>query len=217
MNPSVVDAIAEDDKPRTDFLKACLLKLGLQVNEQDQRLPSLSRIHLSSLHFPEVSDVLLLWKGNITLIDREKYIKAEIDTFHLEKPSSTWSMGTLTRAILDTLPSTETHEDQDKNDTSDMIVDYSQIVKSIVLHEDSLPATKQTPYFNHRAYFANREAYSHATRHESTQQAFGQPLLYGEVVTSTSTLLEKYGTPSLFSVPTRRQNPPNIVLKLIKT
>lgn len=72
----------------------------------------------------------------------------------------------------------------------DRILDYSTIVKKVAVHDEGLPQTRETPYFNHHAYYSNLKHYqSTATE---TGDDFGKHLLYGEVVTSTNTLLEKY-------------------------
>jgi len=34
-NSGTIDALAADDKPRKDFMKACLRKLGLSVNKME--------------------------------------------------------------------------------------------------------------------------------------------------------------------------------------
>jgi biotin---protein ligase len=175
-----------------DFLKACLTKLGLTVNQDSVAVPSLSRIHLSSLHPQETSEPLHSLTDIIKAGDNgEEYIKDENDTFHIEKPS-TWKMSRLDEA----LPSSddpETSEKQaDKADgdgAEDRIVDYSKVVKLILAHEDDVPSSKETPYFNHHAFYSNLNHYQSGL--DDDEISFGRHLLHGEVVTSTNTLLEK--------------------------
>ncbi|KAL0264140.1 biotin holocarboxylase synthetase [Diplodia seriata] len=202
----IVDALAQDDKQRTDFLKACLIKLGLQVNQEAQAVPSLSRLHLTSSTPSDVAELVSSWADVITVEKGEEHIKGENDTFHLEKPSS-WSMSSLAKAVTSIIPGTAAGEgssasDEAKTDdrssgdnTADRILDYDAIVKRLVAHETDpgLPSSKDTPYWNHAAFYANLAAYQARTR--DTAGAFGRYLLYGEVVTSTNTLLEK--NPSL--------------------
>ena len=179
----LIEALAKDDKPRTDFLMACLLKLGLEVNPDNIAVPSLSRLHLSSVLPQGTSDILSALQEIITIDDGEEYIKDENDTFHLEKPSS-WSLSTIAAALPDS-------EGKDTNHgaAEDRIIDYSTVVKRLVFHKEDLPTGKDTPYFNHQAYFANLKNYE---PHLSDKKAcFGRDLLYGEVVTSTNTMLEK--------------------------
>ena len=180
----VVDVLADDEKHRMDFLKACLTKLGLKVSEE-QNVPSLSRIHLSSLQPFETSKLSSSLDEIIIKENEGKYIKDENDTFHIIK-SSTWKMGTLAKA----LPSTS-QERTDKVDGSgeDMIIDYNTILKEVFLHEDGYPASKETPYFNHHAFYSHLKHYQNNTAEDPSE--FGRHLLYGEVVTSTNTMLEK--------------------------
>ena len=183
----VIEALAGDEKHRMDFLKACFIKLGLKVSEE-QNVPSLSRLHLSSIPTSNTADVL----GHLQYLikddaEGESYLEDDNDKFHIVKPS-TWKMVDLAKA----LPSEETEKtdaDQSLGNSSDGIIDYNTIVKQILAHTDDVPDSKATPYFNHNAFFANLKHY----RGQSSElsDSFGSHLLYGEVVTSTNTLLEK--------------------------
>ena len=179
----VVQALKEDDEQRVNFLKACLLKLGLQVNQEQIAVPSLSRLHLSSFDPTDTSELYASWHDLISSEDGEEYIKDENDTFHLEKPSA-WSFG----SVAEALPSDETEPTDDSND-EDRIIDYNKVVKRLVVHDKDLPQSKETPYFNHQAFFSNLQHYESTATEGSGR--FGKNLLYGEVVTSTNTLLEK--------------------------
>ena len=190
-------------------MKAFLAKLGLKTNEDNTAVPSLSRLHLSSVHPSITSEIVSSWLENVTTEDGQEYIKGENDTFLLEKPDA-WSLGNLTKALPDVvksiLPESTKEESQptekevDKaikssEDTAEGIVDYDKVVKRLVLHESSVPESKETPYFNHHAFFANLRHYNSFAR--NIEGAFGKTILYGEVVTSTNTLLEK--NPKLLS------------------
>lgn len=118
----------------------------------------------------------------ITIEGDEEYIKGENDTFLIEKPER-WSMGTLKDAISDST------EDKADDGSTDSVLDYNTLTKRLVPHEQEWPTSKETPYFNHHAYFANLAHYIQKTN--GTEGWFGKHLLYGEVVTSTSTMLEK--------------------------
>ncbi|GME42028.1 Biotin apo-protein ligase [Neofusicoccum parvum] len=194
----IVDALAQDDKQRTDFLKSCLIKLGLQVNQEAQAVPSLSRLHLTSSNPSDVAELVSSWSDIITLEKGEEHIKGENDTFHLEKPSQ-WSMSSLTKAVTSIIPGAGGEEESSKTDpasggdAADRILDYDAVIKRLVPHESDRPSSKDTPYWNHDAFFSNLDAYHASSRGTSAQ--FGRYLLYGEVVTSTNTILEK--NPSL--------------------
>ncbi|KAF1986981.1 class II aaRS and biotin synthetase [Aulographum hederae CBS 113979] len=189
----VVDAVNENDIARSDFLKACLRKLGLKIAKEETPVPSLSRLHLSSHNASDVSELVHSWNEIITTVDGEEYIKGENDTFHLEKPAA-WSMGSLKKAVSAVLPSSTTGsatESSDDSDASsgDRIIDYNSVLKRLLAHETELPANKETPFFNHHAFYANLNHYVRTSR--DIEGEFGKYLLYGEVVTSTNTMLEK--------------------------
>lgn len=182
---SVVEALVEDDKQRANFLRACLSKLGLRVNAKEDAVPSLSGLHLSSLKSANTTEILASLQDIITVENGEEYIKDDNDTFHILGPSRS------SRGSKIPTDSKEESEKTDCDDTSeDRIINYSTIVKCIVIHDEEYPANRETPYFNHHAYYANLRHY----QSQSTERGidFGQDLLYGEVVTSTNTILEKY-------------------------
>lgn len=188
----VVQALAEDDESRTTFVKACLTKLGLTVSQETISVPSLSRLHLSSLDPTEVSELLESWNDIITKEDGEEYIKGENDTFHLEKQDSRWSLHVLKKSLP--IPglsgSNEEEKPADQVDGSeDRILDYSTITKRLIPHDTEWPGTKETPYFNHHSFYGNLRMYQQEK--DSEAEDFGKHLMYGEVVTSTNTMLEK--------------------------
>ncbi|KAA6412787.1 MAG: biotin-[acetyl- -carboxylase] ligase [Lasallia pustulata] len=182
--PQVVDDLTRDDKPRVDFVKACLTKLGLRVNQDDNAVPSLSRLHLSSMVPTETSGIVAGLQEIVSIRDGEEYIKDETDTFHLEK-RNTWSL----KSLASTLQGNESDKTDQSNAGEDRIVDYDTVVKRIVVHEKDYPESKETPYFNHKAFYANLKLYQEQLKEHGSE--FGNYLLYGEVVTSTNSLLEK--------------------------
>ena len=189
---SLVKALADDDEPRTKFLKACLAKLGLTVSEETLSVPSLSRIHLSSLHHFLIPELLSSWEEIIVREDGEEYIKGENDVFHLEKHGSRWSLNSLVKSLPlpDISGTKEEKADQvDGAALDDRILDYNAITKRLIPHETDWPGTKETPYFNHHSFYGNLRAYQQERSSEA--EVFGKYLMYGEVVTSTNTMLEK--------------------------
>jgi biotin--protein ligase len=224
---TVIDDIAATDDTRLAFLRLILGKLGLQVNEQEQAVPSLTRIHLTSHNLTDVSDLVATWAEILTVIDGDEYVKGENDVFRIEKEGSAWSVKELKRAVsavsekLPTLsavtnsgseqnvtaqgqkegskkkPQTKEEEIQEcieytASTNPDQILEYEKIVKVIVPHEKELPSTKET-LFHHEAFYANLHHYHNKLRNPDA--SFGKHLMYGEVVTSTNSLLEK--NPSL--------------------
>ena len=182
----VTEQLANDEKHRMDFLKACLTKLGLTVSEE-QNVPSLSRMQLSASNPSDTSNILSSLKHLMTKDEKDQeLLKDENDTFHIIN-ASTWSVESVNEAPSND-ESNEDHADEDDG-SSDRIVDYNTIVKQILAYETDYPSPKSTPYFNHHAFYANLKQYQGSNR--GTAATFGNHLLYGEVVTSTNTLLEK--------------------------
>ncbi|KAI1504794.1 biotin-protein ligase [Biscogniauxia marginata] len=181
----LIASLQAADGARTSFLKACLAKLGLEVNQDLSGVPSLSRLHLSSISSDGVDDLLHVWEEIISREDGEEFIRAEHDTFHLEKPETRWSMDEL----QDSLPSNDSSGELTPPSSSDQaMIDYTTITKHIVTHEKGWPEAKETPYFNHNAFFASLRGYRAM---ETEAEEWGSYFMYGEVVTSTNTLLEK--------------------------
>ena len=132
----------------------------------------------------ETSKIIASLQDIITINDGDEYIKDENDTFHLEKPSA-WSLGSLVGA----LPGVSNEKTDQGDSEEDRIIDYNTIVKRLVIHDKEHPTSKETPYFNHHAFFANLKHYQSTSK--EVDSGFGKNLMYGEVVTSTNTLLEK--------------------------
>lgn len=184
----VVDALVEDEKQRVDFMKACLIKLGLEVSQQAEAVPSLSLLHLSAADDGVVSEMVHGWQeaGVMVKEDGREIIRGENDTFILQSDSGdTWDMSPVHKAISGAGGDGESQTDP----SEDRLVDYNALPKRMLLHESSTPDSKQTPYFNHNAFFWNLKDY-HA-EHRESPHSFGKILMYGEVVTSTNTMLEK--------------------------
>ena len=183
----VIKALAGDENHRMDFLKACFVKLGLKISEE-QNVPSLSRLHLSSATPSQTASLLSSLQHLIKDdADGESFLKDENDTFHIIKPS-VWKMTDLSKALPSEDQSKE-NADQSSSSSSDGIIDYNTIIKQILAHPDDIPDSKSTPYFNHHAFYANLNHYRGLSSEAS--DSFGSNILYGEVVTSTNTMLEK--------------------------
>ncbi|KAJ5559767.1 hypothetical protein N7513_002166 [Penicillium frequentans] len=172
----LVAALAADDKERTDFLKACLSKLGLQVAKDTSIVPSLSSLHISGQDPEQSLEILSLLAPDLQKENQNEYLKDESDTFRIERPG-TWNLSDLEEALPD-----------GESKPTEGIVDYQAITKRLVFHDD-LPSSKLTPYFNHHAFYANLKQYQSESREGASK--FGSILMYGEVVTSTNTILEK--------------------------
>jgi biotin---protein ligase len=80
----------------------------------------------------------------------------------------------------------------DSSESSEESKDPSRVTKHIVAYDSSeeLPSQTQTPRFDHGAYFRHLKHYQKRSK-VALDSAYGATVLYGEVVTSTNTLLEK--------------------------
>lgn len=183
---SMVDALAADDKSRTDFMKACLAKLGLKINQETTTVPSLSSLHLSSLDPEGTARIMSSLQEIITAEDGQELLKDENDTFVIEKPGA-WNMDKLEENLPQNAEEKKT-TDKPGDSSNEGIVDCNAIMKRVVIH-DELPSSKTTPYFNHHAFYSNLANYRSQSKEELSE--FGSHILYGEVVTSTNTILEK--------------------------
>jgi len=150
------------------------------VSQETSSVPSLSRLHLSSLHHFLIPELLVSWEDIITKADGEEYIRGENDTFHLEKQDSRWSVNSLLKSLPLPLPGVsggnkEQTADQVDGASDDRLLDYSKIIKRIIPHEVAWPGAKETPYFNHHSYYANLRRYQDETSGEAEE--FGKYLL----------------------------------------
>ena len=159
-----VESLEQGDKLRVDFLKACLRKMGLQVNETENSVPSLSLLHLTSV-LPTEIDRWLDTLSDIIVKDEDgrETIKGANDTFVLERPASTYSVGKLKDVIASVLPesiaptasgSADDKENREPVPISNseeseegIVLDYDKVVKRIFVHNDAQPSARETPYF----------------------------------------------------------------------
>lgn len=162
----------EDDGKRVDFLKACMAKLGLRINQNQTAIPSLSELHLSGHDSDDLLKTVEALQNIAQETDAGRIVKDEADTLCMVG-ASTFRMDALKHA----LPEAQSTG----GDTFDT-------VKTLVVHED-WPTPKETPYFNHENYYSSLENYQRASR--EGLKKFGSQLIYAEVLPSTQTLLEK--------------------------
>lgn len=183
---SLVATLAAADAARASFLRTCLAKLGLDISSDPSAPPSLSRLHLTSANHTEVGEMLHSWEEAITRTeDGEEYVHGEHDIFRIEKHATRFGVDELQGALPGVV--------------DDGVDDYDKVVKVIVPHENAWPDVKETPNFNHGVFYDSLKRYREK---EPAAEEWGDTLLYGEVVTSTNTLLDKYASFSLTLSPT---------------
>ncbi|KAK9441033.1 Biotin-protein ligase [Metarhizium brunneum] len=182
---NLINKLQEDDDKRFSFLKACLEKLGLEVSAENATLPTLSSIHLSAVDNSQVSELLYAWAEVIDKENGEEFIAGEADRFCIQSDQDGLTLEDLQRS----LPEADEHPARETG-----IVDYSTITKRVIAHEKALPTTEMTPRFDHKLYFSSLRRFQVA---EDGAEDWGNILMYGDVVTSTNSLLEK--NPKLIS------------------
>jgi len=144
-------------------------------------IPSLSSLHLSSIQHSEVDELLFSWEEIMTRDGGEEYIQGENDLFHVEKRESRWNQGQeLPKSLAMGQPDGATDE---------KIIDFNSVLKKIVPHDESWPGPKLTPSFNHGLFYSSLKGYRQL---DEKATEWGSVLMYGEVVTSTNTLLDKW-------------------------
>lgn len=177
----LIERLAADDRTRTEFLASCLELLGLEVNKEgDFIVPALTSLHLTAADNSTVGEVLFSWQDAIDKDDDgTEILKGETDTFRIRSKDSAWNLDDL----KDALPKKSTPIE------AQGVPDYTAIVKDIIAHENALPGTTLTPRFDHKLFYSSLERFQ---KIESDAQSWGSVLLYGDVITSTNSLLEKY-------------------------
>lgn len=184
----MIDAVAVDESSRIEFLKACLGKMNLLVADEVPAIPSLTALHISSLYSDGSAKLWDDLKSELVEEEGKSLLKGGHDIFSLRKHDAKLSMGSLEPS----LPHTESHvvditkADQGASDASD----YSKVLKDMIFHDTEFPASSETPYFDHGLFYDSLLAYQAESGRRAKE--FGNMLMYGEVVTSTNTVLEKY-------------------------
>jgi biotin--protein ligase len=170
----IMDSLLMDDEKRGNFLKACLENLGLRVGPNESTVPTPpSLIHISSLALGLAKDLSDSWREIITTTMGENdYILCENGTFYLEKASSS---------------SAEPVSPEKKGWAG--LPDSRGAILHVRVHSEDHPAVEETPFFNHITFYASLGDYQSLS--QLPVERFGRHLLYGEVLTSTNTLLEK--------------------------
>ncbi|KAK3316494.1 biotin-protein ligase [Apodospora peruviana] len=219
---SLLEKLAADDDARNNFLKACLTELGLEVSaEETASVPSLSRIHLSSFGYWEAEALMASFRDILTVEGGEEFIMDDNDLFHLEKPDSAWTMDDLTAVVAERYKSPKKNT-TGRAGTPDPTAEYNHIPKRIVFHDHRWPGLlsrpyfkdgdwygkHETPYFFHDKYYWTLDSIQNVQisqkakwlsykPYPNARPTWGRMIMYGEVVTSTNTLLER--NPKLLS------------------
>lgn len=175
----VLEDLEEGEGARRSFLRACLARIGLTVNSGNEEPPRLTPIYmLSYLNPQKVSRVLADLRANMDFV----------------------APGT----FEDTNDTIVLHEVGEKSEESnDMEVDTLELgnhesgfqdataaPKHVKVYTSGLPPLQETPYFDMRRYYNRLHNLHQANGVNDADADFGSVLCYGEVVTSTNTLLD---------------------------
>ncbi|KAK9380413.1 biotin-protein ligase [Kockiozyma suomiensis] len=191
----LVQRLLADNHKRIEFLKAMLLKLGLKVNtDVTQDSPSLpTTLYMTSCYKEKIDDIWTSLKKDegflqpVAMHTESKEAKqykhvGENDTFIFSNVSD--SIFDLS-AVAEALPTEESEEEES------IPADLDKVVKNSVMyfHDEkyirTFPTHHETPYFDHALY------YKELVPPGSARQTFGSVIQYAEVVTSTSTMLDR--------------------------
>lgn len=168
---TVVEDLEQHEAGRRLFLRGCLARLGLRVNDDtDQGIPRLTPIYLTSHLDPtRVQTIVSDLRESMDFVAENTFEDIH-DTFELHEGG--------TELLL--------------HDTSAESVDeLCEGVKHVqVMNHGTLPDVRQTPYFDMRSYYERLGRLYGANNIASENRDFGSVLAYGEVVTSTNTLLD---------------------------
>ncbi|KAH3680949.1 hypothetical protein WICMUC_000092 [Wickerhamomyces mucosus] len=164
----LIGNLLQTNESRQHFLRALLVKLGLKVNDNELVRPRLTPLTLSSPIPGNISNILDQLLANVGLSgDDHNLLVGNQDTFRLHKGEDTQNSHQLDKQ--------EEFEDPDT------------VIKELYVYTDSLPDRKSTSFFDIPTYFRLlQENYGSLYRANA-----GSTLLYGEVVTSTSSMLDK--------------------------
>lgn len=184
----MIKNLTSDDASRATFMKAMLKKMGLKVNKASRPIPSLSRLHLTSSYPPRLIYLIENLKKELAFSDETNF-KDSCDTFSFcdsqaKRFSSNEALNGKKNGVSN---GTQATNEEDCNDNG--YFNYDNVIKEVDVYSSGLPANRITSFFNHELYYNSLRQFQHE-RYGGLDE-LGTVLLYGEVVTSTSTLLYK--------------------------
>lgn len=177
-NVSTAQAVAEEEKCRIHLLKTTLLALSLRLPsiDESQVLRPLPQFLVSTPGKPTIVPTITDLVAAPSPGSQLSIFKDENDTFHFHHSNDS-------ATVL-----------QDARESISTVGDPSQWQpKHIILCPTSLPDRDQVPLFDLNSYFESLSSARKALgcRDASDTWGIGEALLYGEVVTSTQTMLDK--------------------------
>ncbi len=141
--------------------------------EIEPRGLQLSAIHISSITPSNAQKLKESWHDLIISKNEAEYIVDKKDTFRIETVTTGRSIA-----------------GKDKGQESLPVVNPPRENEfSLLIHSQDHPTLRETPYFDHNEFYSKikqrRSLFSHSL------DSFGSYLMYGQVMTSTNTILER--------------------------
>ncbi|KAK4048390.1 biotin holocarboxylase synthetase [Microbotryomycetes sp. JL221] len=168
LEPSQIAERHEDkERRRRGLMRATLTMLDLEVSEKARDAPPLSPLLLAAEDSSIVRRVVSSFSTFSAETDEGVLLRDRHDVFRL---STGESFDRVAEAAMN------------KPGPADAAA-QQEAIKDICAFVSTAPLSSHSPLFDIGAYFQNRTAES--------CRIFGSPLLYGEVVTSTQTMLDK--------------------------
>ncbi|ODQ49025.1 hypothetical protein PICMEDRAFT_70606 [Pichia membranifaciens NRRL Y-2026] len=163
----VIKSLKATDKTRVEFLRLSLKKLGLRVNEKEFKRPNLTPLFLSSIDNKTAEDLVLNLES----------------TLH-------YQIQNIIDVGKDKIAVNRFHEGLHYRNNEDAPEDPELAIKKIYLCSNELPDKILTPDFDMK-YFRNHlvEFYK-SSNQELLPGSIGYTFMYGEVLTSTSVLMD---------------------------
>ncbi|EPS43733.1 hypothetical protein H072_2280 [Dactylellina haptotyla CBS 200.50] len=173
--PDLIGELEAGEMSRLNFFSSILKLLDLKCNN-GERIPSFSDLHLSCANPVDIQELLEKIIGTTDFKTPGAgcpIIIGESNIFTIQGPSISQAIdGSLS------LPTAKSSE----------IEKVKKQSLNIKIYDSQHPTIVKTPYFDVSGYF---EYLMKEHARFSRAEGFGSPLLYGEVVSSTNTLLEK--------------------------
>ncbi|ODV93811.1 hypothetical protein PACTADRAFT_46022 [Pachysolen tannophilus NRRL Y-2460] len=164
---SIIETLRKFDHTRIRFFKKWLTKLGLKVNDEATSRPRLTPLLLTSMKAGVIPKLIQDWQSKIGF-EQNNLLRGNNDTFRIHEAGKEYTN-------LSHLSKQEEFEDPD-----------TAIKELEIFPEYEVADRKLTPYFNLQLYYS---VLSHLSGGDVGD--LGTTLVYGEVVTSTSTMIDK--------------------------
>lgn len=173
----VIKQLTETEDSRMTFMKALLTKMGLKVDQSAVPIPGLSRLSLTAADTTKLAPLVNRLREDIGVPNTD-LLKGHNDTFRI------WDS-------RKELFKTEAPPPSDaKEDAVGEFPDLDKVIKDVDVYYDGLPDNRITSSFDHQLYYESLNKF-HAQQQGNSSEDIGSMLLYGHVVTSTSTMLYK--------------------------